>query len=80
MDYVEVVNFNNSSTSFKIIKLKPMFWKGFSVKNSLLRYEELIFNNLPPSFWTSTSKARPFSPQYHKELGHDKTFKTWFKI
>ena len=25
MDYVEVVNFNNCSTSFKIIKLKPMF-------------------------------------------------------
>lgn len=50
MDYVEVVNFNNCSTSFKIIKLKPMFWKGFSVKNSLLRYEELIFNNLPSSF------------------------------
>ena len=49
MDSVEALNIDNSSTSFKIIKLKPVFWKGFSVKNSLLRYEELIFNNLPPS-------------------------------
>ena len=33
MAYVEAVNIDNSSTSSKIIKLKPMFWKGFSVKN-----------------------------------------------
>lgn len=54
MDYVEAVNIDNSSTSFKIIKLKPMFWKGFSVKNSLLRYEELILITYLPH-----AKPRP---------------------
>lgn len=56
MDYVKAVNIDNSSTSFKIIKLKPMFWKGFSFKNSLLRYEELI---LITYSWTYLPHAKP---------------------